>query len=139
MSAERPRQFVVIGFPKCGTTAIMRRLKSVPGIHVGSALEARLSLLPEEAIPTFYRHPTKIYGHKFSGYIYHPKDLAVLEHRSVKTLYLLGHRHPLIFLVSWHNMHRKIARGPELDHFAWKERDFFGKCSINEDHPQDRP
>jgi hypothetical protein len=42
-------------------------------------------------------------------------------------------RDPRKSLVSWWNMHQKIAQSGSLkDNFAWKERDFYANCTIED-------
>jgi len=72
-------------------------------------------------------------AHKFTAYAFNAKALAYLAVSPPRRRFVLCVRDTRKALVSWHNMHRQIAqRAAPLDHFAWRERDFYSQCSLAE-------
>lgn len=128
------KEIVISGFPKCGTTALIGQFEAVPGITVlkseagsteiawpsirGKAVEFRDSLLGV---------------HKYSAYIFDAQALEWLAKTNLERHFVLCIRDLTRVLVSWHNMHRQIARNAKSPtHFAYMERDFYADCSIPE-------
>lgn len=69
-------EIVVIGFPKCGTTALMKRFDNDQQVDVlrskTGGYEIGWPMIREtERAPA----PNKIAAHKFTAYIYKPKTL----------------------------------------------------------------
>jgi hypothetical protein len=130
---DRKYQLVIVGFPKCGTTALMRAFEADPEIQVvrtpSSGLEIQWPSIRELAPSA---GPGRILAHKYAGYIYSHEALTYLRDCSPTPLIVLCIRDPRSALLSWHNMHRRIATsGKSPEHFAWKERDFYKDCSIS--------
>ncbi len=127
-----PPEIVVVGFPKCGTTALMRAFEADPDLDVlrtpEKALEIAWPRIRDLARPP---RQNRILAHKFTAYVYNREALAHLRDANPDTRFVLCTRDPQKALVSWHNMHRKLATdGRDPSHFAWKERDFYAQCSL---------
>lgn len=125
-------EITTIGFPKCGTSALMRQFTKDPMIRVLTApngsLEVSWPLIREIRSEP---EPGRILAHKFTAYAYNRKALDYLAGVNPGGLLVLCVRDPARALVSWHNMHRSIARsGKNPEHFAWQERDFYAECSL---------
>lgn len=134
--------FVVVGFPKCGTTALVRLLDGIQGVKVhkmNGALEA----------PFFYSNRgvnslresintagDAINGHKFTAYIYNDDALHQIQKHNPNALFIVCIRDPVRALVSWREMHRKIAvAGTTTSHFVNKSpesRKFYQSCSLSD-------
>tara|TARA_R110000868_G_scaffold101630_1_gene279662 strand:- start:10939 stop:11670 length:732 start_codon:yes stop_codon:yes gene_type:complete len=133
------REIVIIGFPKCGTSALVKRLEQDPEVQVRRSPEGGMEMpwpLIRDTPPKKKRDPSKIQAHKFTAYSYNAKALSFLVEANPDSILALCVRDPVRALVSWHNMHQTIARKEHnariAGHFAWKERDFYSKCSISE-------
>ncbi len=126
------REIVVTGFPKCGTTALMARFEADPEVTVLRTPEGGIEVTwprIRELAPQFSAVP--LGAHKFTAYAYIPDALEWLASSNPARLFVLCVRDPAKALVSWHNMHRAIARaGTQSGHFAVRERDFYSDCSI---------
>ena len=126
------REIAVLGFPKCGTTALMRALESAEGIDVLRTPEMTLEIA-WPAIRTMPRtaRPGHILAHKFTAYVYNAEALTYLRDSNPDLHCVLCIRDPRKALVSWHNMHRRIATdGKTTGHFAWVEREFYATCDL---------
>jgi len=125
-------EIVVTGFPKCGTTALMKSFEQDPDVNLIKNSVGKFeinwpmikSLRPE--LPK-----GRILAHKFTAYAYNQEALEYLTELNPKSILVLCVRDPAKSLISWHKMHRTIARsGRNPAHFAYKERDFYADCSI---------
>ena len=126
-----PRDIIILGFPKCGTTALMRGFEADDDIETlrtpGGALEIGWPLIRELAPET----GKELLAHKFTAYVYNREALEYLAGANPDSILVLCIRDPEKVLISWRNMHRAIARsGKNPEHFAYKERDFYADCSI---------
>ncbi|MCC5996961.1 MAG: hypothetical protein JJU18_11410 [Oceanicaulis sp.] len=139
MSA-RPASLVVLGFPKCGTSALMLELGARRGVEV---LRSRTNKLEiqwpeirsiEESVfePGALDHKTVVVAHKCTAYIYDKAALAYLA-ESGNRQFVICLRDPVKSLRSWWKMHKDIATsGRNKAHFAWQDRDFFANCDIEQ-------
>lgn len=125
---------MIVGFPKCGTSALCRELEARSEVTFlrkqGGALEYDWPTIEAHEKKSGYFDADKVRVHKFTAYIYLEPAIRYLctipERRFVVCI-----RNPAKALISWHNMHRSIATtGRYPEHFAWKERDFYQNCSI---------
>ena len=130
--------FVIAGFPKCGTSALIRELEKREFVHLQKTregYESPLFIQPGLDISSCCMDD-RLNGHKFASYIYSNNALQkILQHNS-KCLFVICVRDIEHALVSWWNMHRQIAvRGSPNSHFVNKSRevrDFYSNCSISE-------
>lgn len=127
-------EIVVLGFPKCGTSALIRYLEDDLEVDLlrppGNGLEVAWPGIKELALKP---KPGRIIAHKFTAYIYDQTALAYLAEVNPKSHMVVCIRDPRKSLVSWWNMHKRIAQsGSAKDHFAWKERDFYANCTIED-------
>jgi sulfotransferase family protein len=132
MPQDNPSEIIVVGFPKCGTTALMKALEADDRVTVlrapGGSPEIAWPMIRDIAPAP---EPGKILAHKFTAYIYNREALFHLRDAHPGGHIVLCIRDPKRALVSWHNMHRRIAtEGRDTNHFAWKERDFYAECSL---------
>lgn len=73
-----------------------------------------------------------IWVHKYAAYVYQKDGLAYLAENKNRKIVLCV-RDPQKSLVSWMLMHRGIAEKGHLpNHFAFKNRDFYLNCSVDE-------
>jgi hypothetical protein len=127
-------EITITGFPKCGTTALLRRFSEDAEMHVirstSGAYEVpwpQIRDVPQE-LPE-----GRIVAHKFAAYVYSRAAVQHLVARNAGSVIVLCVRDPLLSLISWHNMHRAIARAEKpSEHFAWLERDFYADCAIDD-------
>lgn len=135
--------FVVVGFPKCGTSALMRLLQRMPGLVVerhGGELEAPFYMSDESADAheaESRREGEKLYGHKFVSYIYSAPALARIARRNPAAVFVVCVRDPEKALSSWREMHRQIAASEEYgsSHFIQRDpglRRFYAEASLEE-------
>lgn len=126
---------VIVGFPKCGTSALCRTFEKRDGAHflrtASGQMEYHWPLIDAfEREKGFFDHDG-VRVHKFTAYIYNERALRYLAALPARR-FLVCIRDPLKALVSWHNMHRKIATdGRSPEHFAWTERDFYATCTLD--------
>jgi len=128
--------FVIIGFPKCGTTSLCSTFERTETMNVARTDEGtmelditRRSFQPNDG---FFK-PNKVNGHKFSAYCYNAKRLKNLAKWSPDAKFIVCVRDPTLVLLSWFKMYRRIAeRGTPADHKAVAEKDFFLNCSVSE-------
>ncbi len=125
---------IVTGFPKCGTTALMQSFESDTDVQVLRNESAGLEITwPKIKDIGNQSDPNRITGHKYSSYIYSKTALHYLANEYKSAIYVVCIRDPRRSIVSWHNMHRDIATsGRVKEHFAYKDRDFYMKCTIDE-------
>jgi hypothetical protein len=129
------KEIVILGFPKCGTTALLSAFISDPEVEVlkppSGGLEVQWPLIQE--LDKGHIQNCKIICHKYVAYIYSTEALAYLVASNPESILTLLIRHPLKSLYSWHKMHQSIAiSGRYPNHFAYKERDFYAACSIED-------
>jgi sulfotransferase family protein len=127
-----PIEIVVTGFPKCGTTALMRAFEADPEMDVLRTPEKALEIAwPQIRDLTRPPRQNRILAHKFTAYVYNRDALTYLRDVNSQSRIVLCIRDPQKALISWHNMHRKLATdGRDINHFAWKERDFYAECTL---------
>ncbi|MCH8488809.1 MAG: sulfotransferase domain-containing protein [Oceanicaulis sp.] len=139
MSAT-PENLVVLGFPKCGTTALMLELGARRGVEVLRSRTRKLEIQwPEiQSIedtlfePGVLDHKTVLVAHKCTSYIYDQAALTYLA-QDENRKYLICLRDPVKSLRSWWKMHKDIATsGRNKAHFAWQDREFFAHCDIGQ-------
>jgi len=125
---------VVLGFPKCGTSALMRALEADSDFAVLRTEKGALEMFWPMILDQRPRAPkNQIVAHKFTAYIYNRGALGYLYGVNPVSAFVLCIRHPARVLVSWHRMHQNIATtGKQPNHFAYKNRDFYASCSIED-------
>lgn len=134
--------FVVTGFPKCGTSALMRLIETLNGVavaRVNRSLEVPLYHSPDgvKRWPQLRQGvPGRRNGHKFVSYVYNPGALARMVRDNPRTLFIVCVRDPRRSLVSWREMHRRIALDESgMGHFVTESaqsRRFFRDASVEE-------
>jgi len=132
-ASVRQPELMIIGFPKCGTTALCRHYAQDGDVHLvrlpGGQFEVRLQRL-EELRPAV---SDKIIAHKFVVNIYHPKVMQQIVALNPESRLVLCIRDPRKSLVSWWAMHQRMARSQTpIDHYVYAERDFYGSCTVAE-------
>jgi hypothetical protein len=134
------QSLVVLGFPKCGTSALMRELGERKGVMTLTTPNGALELTwpaikareSEEALRDFVQSDTRLVCHKFAAYLYNRKAIEYLIESKTRK-FVVCIRDPSKSLVSWWNMHRNIANSEtSKNHFAYKDRDFYANCDIGE-------
>ncbi len=128
---------MIVGFPKCGTTAIVEMLSKHPSV----SLLKSSSGSTEIPWPSFRDAPAQFEDaevgvHKFAAYIYNLDALKWLAETNYERHFVVCFRDPTRALVSWHNMHRRIANSDGSNHFAYREREFYANCSIEDYYEQ---
>jgi Sulfotransferase domain len=118
--------WVVAGFAKCGTSALVRYLSAMPMINVATSNEDGTGLeinyfLDKSKLDSNYlqaRYKTGfLNGHKYAAYLQLPKteyalERMIAENPRIKIIVCI--RPIKSVLVSWYNMHKKIAKTGEL-------------------------
>lgn len=136
----RIASLVVLGFPKCGTSALMRELGRRKGVKTIYAADGSLELawpaIKDIETEEFFGEATaegvRLILHKYTAYIYSPTAIRHLAENPDRR-FVVCIRDPAKSLVSWWNMHRKIAEtGRVKDHFAFKESEFYKNCTVEE-------
>ena len=132
---------ILIGFPKCGTTAMHGYFASHPDFNalLIGGFNCEIDTVEGKVGGDLYRQALlssqQCLFHKFSSYIYSVsklKRLASLESDRVK-LFIAIYGDPVSRLESWYKFHRHIAvTGRNKKHFAYVQRDFYGSCSVDE-------
>jgi hypothetical protein len=101
--------FAVVGFPKCGTTSIMRHLQGHPSVHIGDDERCDLSFNRKAPL---VRHLYNDFppGRQFVRGIKCPVDLennilALPNYRTYfpNTKFIVGMRHPVLWFESFYN------------------------------------
>mgnify|MGYP001190369756 CR=1 FL=1 len=133
LDALKRSDFVIVGFPKSGTTALIKRLEREPGLHIGKLrhnnYEAPIAK-PGEA-PDSFIEPSKINGHKYAAYIY--DDVAIDRIAQSGALIIVCIREPIQALISWWNMHRRHAEmNIGMPSKSEEKREFFRTCSLGD-------
>lgn len=134
--------FVVTGFPKCGTSALMRLIETLDGVaiaRVNRSLEVPLYHGGEAAARIAHLRqglPGRRNGHKFVAYIYNRGALERMVRDNPRMLFIVCVRDPRRSLVSWREMHRRIALDEsQTGHFVTQSeesRRFFRDASADE-------
>lgn len=127
-------EIVITGFPKCGTTALIRTFQEDDDAEVITLANGHPEL-SWPLIQNFEARPqdAKLRVHKFTAYVYNPKALDFLSKDNDASIAVLCVRNLEKSLISWHRMHQSIANsGRNPEHFAYKERDFYSNCEIPE-------
>lgn len=122
-----PPEIVIVGFPKCGSTALIKALEGDADVASLHGADGGFEVpWPEIKRARVAAAPEQIVAHKCVSYAFKRKALAYLERRNPRGIAVLCIRDPKQALISWHNMHRSIARrGKNKSHFAWRDRAFF--------------
>lgn len=134
-SGVQPRtDFVITGFPKCGTSALSRLLGGVPGVGIDQlkgSLEAPFFMAEQHAAQLAAERqravsaggsPSPVNGHKYVAYVYNQTAMRRLAQHDPATLLIVCVRDPLKSLISWRAMHRRIATsGSQPQHFAYAD------------------
>lgn len=126
--------FTVIGFPKCGTSALIQMLAASPALFV-STQKSREARALEKAGGPVAPDPPRPHGNKLLPYIYVPAMLKRVMADNAHTLFIVGVRPCGEALLSWYDMHRGIALEGRPRHFAGatlEARAFYGKCTVAE-------
>lgn len=136
--------FVVLGFPKCGTSALTRAIGTLQKVQVdgytGGELEAPYFAGEEQvaALRTLRQkspHAAAV-GHKFSAYVYDNAAIRRIASAVPRATLVLCVRDPKRALVSWREMHRRIAvQGSQKAHFvniSDESRRFYAEASLED-------
>lgn len=127
--------FCILGFPKCGTTALARFLEANEKVYLAK-LNGRYEspyFKPDrvDIVPDY--RPGLVNGHKWTGYVYSPRSLHRLYAVSPDALFIICVRDAKAAMLSWQRMHAKIAeRGTPETHpvnRSAESRAFFQTCS----------
>lgn len=130
--------FCIVGFPKCGTTAVARFLERSPHCHLAKLDDKYESPFFGQANiePSEYYVSEKLNGHKYTAYAYSFAAIRKMLERNPETLFIFCVRDSHAALLSWWNMHRRIAKsGVPAGHFANRTKedaDFYANCSPSE-------
>lgn len=131
--------FVIVGFPKCGTTALAKALDGVDGITVHRRKGRwEAPFFRKDAGVDEWRElvdPDRVNGHKFTAYVYRTEALERLHAHAPEALIIVCVRDAAKALASWHDMHRRIAKRGEAKHFvnaSAESRRFYSTCSLSE-------
>ena len=127
--------YCIVGFPKCGTTAVARLMDDSPACHL-ARMNGRFEspYFTSNVAPSPDYVPGKVNGHKHSAYAFSIDTLVRIDERNPDTLMIFCIRDLAEVLLSWHAMHRRIAEsGRRKDHFAVQPevRDFYMTCDVN--------
>ena len=127
--------YCIVGFPKCGTSAMARFMDQSPGCHLAKlngALESPYFVSGVD--PAGDYQAGKSNGHKYSMYGHYSSQLRSIIASNPKVLMIFCIRDLGEVLLSWHAMHRKIAHaGEPANHVAAspEKREFFATCDVN--------
>jgi len=136
--------FVIIGFPKCGTSALTRAIGTLQKVqidrYIGGELEAPYFAGEEQlgALRTLRQkspHAAAV-GHKFSAYVYDNAAMRRIAATVPGATLVACVRDPKRALVSWREMHRRIAvQGIRKTHFvnlSDESRRFYAEASLED-------
>lgn len=135
--------FVVLGFPKCGTTALMDALGALEGVGVDQfdgRLEAPFFESLENVEKLKAAHAAlsvrpAVVGHKYVVYMYSEPSLRRIVELVPRAPLIVCVRDPMRALLSWRQMHRRIAQdGKYLTHFvnaSPESRAFYKNASLD--------
>lgn len=122
--------WTVVGFPKCGTSALTRYLADLPKIHAASHLEnlrgLELHYYDDDSKSVDYlaeRYQEGCYnGHKTANYIYSKKVLSKIYQDNPDVKIIIAIRELNQVLVSWWKMHKNIAKSAKIgSHFTCRD------------------
>lgn len=129
-----------LGFSKCGTSSIWEFWNSFPETK-SRCLRTEVGAIEFDLRSHLTQKSEKLLTDggcylKFSGAAFSAKAIEnthKLACRYGEPVYLLSVRSPKKALLSWYNMHKKIAReGVNRDHFAVKEMDKYLSITIED-------
>jgi hypothetical protein len=126
--------FTVIGFPKCGTSALIQMLAASPALFVSTQKSREARALEKTGGP-IAPDPPRPHGNKLLPYIYAPSMLKRVMAGNARTLFIVGVRPCGEAMLSWYDMHREIALEGRPLHFAGatlQARAFYGSCTVAE-------
>jgi hypothetical protein len=126
-----PLDFTVIGFPKCGTTAMIRMLAASPALFVSSQRKREADALMAAGGPV-PPDPPRPHGNKFAGNVYQSGSLGRMLAENPDVLFVIGVRPSGGAMLSWFEMHRAIALRNQTRHFAAateEARAFYSTCT----------
>lgn len=129
-----PLDFTVIGFPKCGTSALIQMLAASPALFVSTQKTREAKALATAGGPAAPDQP-RPHGNKLLPYVYNPPLLKRVMAANPHTLFIIGVRPCGEALLSWYDMHRAIALEGRSHHFAGatpEARAFYGACTVAE-------
>ncbi|WP_226582701.1 hypothetical protein [Acuticoccus sediminis] len=124
------REIVIVGFPKCGTSALIRGFEKEDDVHVIRSPNGSV----DACFPDRTNLPDdKLVVHKCPSYVLSRTDLEALRDQVGGADIVLCFRPLPRVLLSWHNMHRRIARnGTHPNHFVHREPEFWANCSVDD-------
>ena len=127
----------IVGFPKCGTTALARFLADSPAMNFTRRKENFETpiFMPEQSASGAVYESGKVNGHKFSAYAYNPVAMRNLILDNADCLTIFTVRSSASALMSWRDMHRRLALTSTGTHYVNKtetRKKFFSECSLDE-------
>lgn len=129
----RMNEIVIVGFPKCGTTALCSVFERDPECVVLRNANGGLEIPWPEIRTAGDFAGAKLPVHKYTSYIHRQQAIEFLFERNPNATFVVCIRDAVKVLLSWHNMHRRIAReGAPVDHFAAIEKEFYSTCTVSE-------
>ncbi len=145
MSEPLKTHFAIVGFPKCGTSALLSMLAQNTDVHVIAGPRAIESGYSRDIEMPLFVDRTElseglgraglVNGHKYSAYAFSKKALRNLFNHNNKMLIIVCVRHPRKSLISWHQMHRSFAINGSINHFTGRtpeDREFYMNCNLQE-------
>lgn len=130
--------FCIVGFPKCGTSALARFLERSQHINLmkmNGKYEAPLFINKAPSIDAHYQEGL-LNGHKYTAYAYSLQAMQSILENSPQALIIFCVRDIETALYSWHNMHRRIAiKGDPQTHFVNQDEEtqrFYRECSVED-------
>jgi|GEM_PF-165360 len=135
-----PQDFIVAGFPNCGSAATARQIHEAAGANVGrrtpkpgtgrfQADATRADFVPESR---FYVDGLRN-GHNFSGYALSRPKLTALHEWSPDARIIICTGAPLETLYAWFDEYRMVAeRGDPPSHGAMQDPEFYRTCSLDD-------
>lgn len=128
-------EITIIGFPKCGTTALLKEYSHDSDFKLlyhskNNKVEMIWPRIQKINVKIL---KNKIIAHKYAHYIYNLEALSYLSCRNSRGVFVVLVRNPIKTLISWHNMHRRIATSTLWrNHGAYRERKFYASCSLDD-------
>lgn len=131
---KHQKEIVVLGFPKCGTSALVKSLSTATDTQLLRTKSGALEVPYEALVNVRPQQVTDdILIHKYAAYMFAPSMMRKLFLINPDMNAVLCYRDPERILISWWNFHRLIAKsGDHPTHFAYKERVFYENCSIED-------
>ena len=130
--------FCIVGFPKCGTSALVRFLERSQHINLlkmNGKYEAPLLISKTPPIDAHYQEGL-LNGHKYTAYAYSLQTMQSILENNPQALIIFCVRDSETALYSWHNMHRRIAiKGDPQTHFVNQDEEtqrFYRECSVQD-------